>query len=585
MLTRKAYGMKHLSRVILFFAAVLTSVTAAPIVAFAQGTAEGAARNPALQALAARFFAWRATVQPCSGDDIPRVERPLGWTPLVSPEDLSNQKRIYTEFKFMLSQIPRTAWTRTDSVDYMLLRSGIERMNWELNVLKTPFRDPEFYVQQTLGAVYELLVISSPMTDLRAEDIIRRIASIPATLRYARINLTEPVQPFAKLAVSGFGDARARLYRVAAGLQPLMKPQFQPPLAAAVDSATTAIESFVSDLQQRIPAMPGDFSPGKDAYAYFLKNIALIPLSTAEMLTIGKTEFDRSAFSEMMEKVRDAGMPELPIFPSSAEQIEQSRLDEIAIREFLEEKDLLTIPSWLKHYRNRLLPPAVAVLSPVGETDDLTSETRRDEDGVSYIPEPTPGLSFFRIASARDPRPIIIHEGVPGHYCQLCLSWANEDSIRRHFIDSGPIEGWGFYVEEMLLQGGLFDADRPRTRETIYRFMRLRALRVEADIRLAVGEFTIRDAAAFLEKSVPMDRQTALDEAASFAANPGQGISYQIGKAQIEAFLRDARLRKGDAFKLRDFHDYIAKNGNVPVALLRWEYLGMRDQVDSLWGE
>ncbi len=577
--------MNHLSRLILSIVAVGTSVTIRATALFAQGGTGGTAHDPGLQALAARFFSWRATVQPCSSDDILRVERPPGWVPSVSPDDLRNQRRIYTEFRFMLGQLPRDGWTRTDSVDYLLLRSAIERMNWELNVLKTPFRNPEFYVQQTLGALYELLVLSSPMTDQRAENIIRRIASIPATLRYAHSNLTEPVQPFAKLAVSGFADARERLYRVVAGLQPLIKPDNQILLTAGVDSAAAAIESFVSDLQAGIPSMPAQLSPGKEAYAYFLKNVALIPLTTSEILTIGKKEFDRAVVAETMERVRDAGMSPLKIFPSTADQIEQSRLDELAIRKFVEDHDVLTIPSWLKHYRNRLMPPAVDVLSFVGETDDLASETRRDEDGVSYIPNPSPGLSFFRDASARDPRPIIIHEGVPGHYCQLCLSWANEDSIRRHYIDSGPIEGWGFYVEEMLLQAGLFDADRPQTRETICRFMRLRALRVEADVRLAVGEFTIDDAAAFLEKTVPMDRQSALDEAASFAGNPGQGISYQVGKAQIEAFLRDARLRKGETFKLREFHDYIAKNGNVPVALLRWEYLGTRDQIDSLWGE
>jgi uncharacterized protein (DUF885 family) len=82
-----------------------------------------------------------------------------------------------------------------------------------------------------------------------------------------------------------------------------------------------------------------------------------------------------------------------------------------------------------------------------------------------------------------------------------------------------------------------------------------------------------------------MAKQGALDEAAFFASTPGQAISYQIGKAQIEAFLRDARLRKGEGFRLRDFHDYIAKNGNVPIALLRWEYLGLRDEVAGLWGE
>jgi len=566
-----------------FVAIGLTIVISAA--ASAQSAEGGTARDPGLQTLASRFFTWRATVQPCTGDDIPRVERPGGWVSPVSPEALRDERRIYTEFKFMLQQVPRSGWNRSDSVDYLLLRSAIERVNWELNVLKIPFRNPEFYVQQTLGALYELLLISSPMTDLRAENILRRIESIPATLRFASANLTEPVQPFAKLAVSELGDARARLYRMVSGLQGVIKPQYNQALAAGVDSASTAIEAFVKYLQAKIPVMPAAFSPGRDAYAYYLKTIALIPAATVDMLTIGKTEFDRAAFSEMMEGMRDAGIPDMRIFSSADEQIEQSRLDEIAIRKFLDDHEILTVPSWLKHYRNRLMPTAITVLSSLGVADDLTSETRLNEDGISYIPAPSPGLSFFRMASAKDPRPIIIHEGIPGHYFQLSLSWANEDSIRRHYIDSGPIEGWGFYVEEMLLQAGLFDNDRPRVRETIYRFMRLRALRVEADIRLALGEFTIDQAAAFLERTVPMEKQGALDEAAFFASTPGQAISYQIGKAQIEAFLRDARLLKREGFRLRDFHDYIAKNGNVPVALLRWEYLGLRDEVVGLWGE
>lgn len=551
----------------------------------AQTLPAGLTRDPALQALATRFFNWRATVQPASGDDILRVERPDGWVPAVSPVDLSNQVRIYNEFKFMLGQLPRTGWSRTDSVDFLLLRSAIERVNWELNVLRTPFRNPEFYVQQTLGALYELLVISSPMTDVRAENIVKRIASIPATLRYARENLTDPVQPFARLAVGEFADARERLYRVAAGLQPLFNPRYQQTLAAAVDSASSAIEAFAGEIKAKIPTMKESFSPGKGAYAYYLTTIALVPMTPDRMLAAGRAELDRAMLSELMGAVRDAGLPPMKVFPSAEEQIEQSRLDEIAIRKFLDERNLLTVPSWLKHYRNRLMPQSVAVLSSLGVSDDLTSPTRLGEDGVSYIPQPTPGLSFFRIASAKDPRPIIIHEGVPGHYCQLCLSWANEDSIRRHYIDSGPIEGWGFYVEEMLLQAGLFDTDRPRTRETIFHFMRLRALRVEADIRLALGAFTIEEAAAFLERAVPMEKQSALDEAAFFASTPGQAISYQIGKSQIQAFQRDVRLREGERFNLRDFHDYIVKNGNVPIALLRWEYLGLRDEIDGLWGE
>lgn len=79
-----------------------------------------------------------------------------------------------------------------------------------------------------------------------------------------------------------------------------------------------------------------------------------------------------------------------------------------------------------------------------------------------------------------------------------------------------------------------------------------------------------------------MDPETAKGEAAFFASTPGQGISYEIGKLQIFKFLADAKRQKGDTFNLRAFHDYLWLNGNVPIALQRWEYLGEKDEVENL---
>ncbi len=129
-----------------------------------------------------------------------------------------------------------------------------------------------------------------------------------------------------------------------------------------------------------------------------------------------------------------------------------------------------------------------------------------------------------------------------------------------------------------MLQAGLFD-DSPHTREIIYNFMRLRALRVEVDVKLALGMFTMEQAADYLAQHVPMDKKTAEGEAALFATTPGQAISYQIGKNQILHFLADARLTQGDKFNLRAFHDFLWINGNVPIALQRWEYLGKDDDL------
>jgi uncharacterized protein (DUF885 family) len=122
------------------------------------------------------------------------------------------------------------------------------------------------------------------------------------------------------------------------------------------------------------------------------------------------------------------------------------------------------------------------------------------------------------------------------------------------------------------LQAGLFD-DSPHTREIIYNFMRLRALRVEVDVKLALGEFTLDQAAKYLQEKVPMDEQTARQEAIAFSTGPGQAITYEIGKLQIMKFLADARMQQGEKFNLRAFHDFVCKNGNVPIALQTWEFL------------
>jgi uncharacterized protein (DUF885 family) len=79
-----------------------------------------------------------------------------------------------------------------------------------------------------------------------------------------------------------------------------------------------------------------------------------------------------------------------------------------------------------------------------------------------------------------------------------------------------------------------------------------------------------------------MDHKTAEGEAALFATTPGQAISYQIGKNEILRFLADAKLAQGNKFSLRAFHDFVWKNGNVPISLQRWEYLGRDDELKTI---
>ncbi|MFQ6613183.1 MAG: DUF885 family protein, partial [Fidelibacterota bacterium] len=307
-----------------------------------------------------------------------------------------------------------------------------------------------------------------------------------------------------------------------------------------------------------------------------------VPYSPETLLQMGNQEWERAVSFETLEIVRNASIPPPEMMKTVDVEIDQARRDEIAIRVFLIRKNIFTIPEKMGHYTLRATPEYLKALGSFGELDDFTAPDRRAENAVRYIPEPSPQLGFFYRTVAVDPRPLTVHEGVPGHYFQLLQAWQNPDFIRRHYFDSNANEGIGFYLEEMLLQEGLFD-DRPHTREIIYRFMRLRALRVAVDINLALGKFSIAAAGDYLASTVPMDRQSAFSEAAFFAATPGQAISYQIGKLQILKLISAARVKLGPDFGLKTYHDYMMVNGNVPIALQHWEYLGATDDIKKLW--
>jgi hypothetical protein len=433
-------------------------------------------------------------------------------------------------------------------------------------------------VHQTLGIIYELILQPPPFSDARAKNIVRRLQSIPNTVKHAKENLTEGVSYFADIALANLDGVREKLDRVVRGLTPLFPKAQQKPLAEAAKRAAAALEDYAAWIKEQKPAMGTNFAIGAHNYDWYLQNIALIPFTREEMLLMARQEWDRAVAFHHYEGLHNAEIPKPALFKNSAEQIDACQRQEQAIRELMKEKGILDVPEWMGHYGNLKTPDYIEALSHMGVVDDFTGPSRLGQNSVSYIPEPSPNLSFFRRATAQDPRPIIVHEGTPGHFFQLSLSWKHPDFIRRQYLDSGSIEGIGFYAEEMMLQHGLFD-DAPHSREIIYRFMRLRALRVGVDIKLATGEFSIQDAGRYLAETVPMDQETAEQEAAFFASNPGQAISYQIGKLQIVRFLTEAKIALGPAFNLRAFHNFLWQNGNVPIALLQWEYLGGSEEV------
>jgi uncharacterized protein (DUF885 family) len=549
------------------------SWAAALFVALLLGNASAATES--LDKLANDFWTWRAKYAPFTGDDVNRIERP-GRTRDWSRASIDKQRKDLAEFEARWKKINATQWLIPQQVDYRLIGSALSRVRWELDVNPRWKRDPNFYVAQTLTALAEALTVPAPYDEAHSREILTRIENIPPILQQAAQNLENPPAPFASVTIQALDGIRDRLRKMASALigSTTLK---EGELNGTCDRAADALEKFQQQLKEKLPRLPQQTALGRDPYIWFLRNVALMPFSPEELLAMGQQEWNRAVAFEAFEKNRNKDVPPLKIAADMNSWIKDTGEKETEIRKFLEEHGILTVPDWVQHYTLRPTPEYLRALS-FTENDDFTGPSRLKENCIRYIPEPSEKLGYFWRATAEDPRPITVHEGIPGHYFQLCLSWKHEDPIRRHYYDSGANEGIGFYAEEMMLQSGLFD-DSPHTREIIYNFMRLRALRVEVDVKLALGEFTLEQAAKYLQEKVPMDEQTARQEAIAFATSPGQAITYQIGKLQILKFLADTRMQQGDKFNLRAFHDFVWKNGNVPIALQQWEYLGQR--IDS----
>jgi len=530
------------------------------------------AQTEALGKLADDFWAWRAKYAPFTADDVNRIERPGGMRDW-SRATIDQRRKDLAGFEARWKKLDPAQWPIPKQVDYKLIGSALSRVRWELELNPRWKRDPNFYIDQTLTALAEALIVPAPYDEARSREILTRIENIPSILQQASKNLENPPAPFATAAAQNLDGIRDHLRTMASAIvgSTTLKPE---ELSAATGRAADALEKFQQQLKDKLPKLPQQTALGRDAYIWLLRNVALMPFTPEELLAMGRQEWNRAVAFEAYEKNRNKDMPPLKMATDINTWIKNAAEKELQVRKFLEERGILTVPKWVQHYTLRPTPEYLRALE-FTEHDDFTSPSGLNKNCVRYVPEPSEKLGYFWRATAMDPRPITVHEGIPGHYFQLCLSWKNEDPIRRHYYDSGANEGIGFYAEEMMLQAGLFD-DSPHTREIIYNFMRLRALRVEVDVKLSLGEFTLEQAAKYLQEKVPMDEQTARQEAIAFSTNPGGAMTYQIGKIQILKFLAEARMQQGDKFNLQAFHDFVWRNGNVPIALQEGEYLGQK---------
>lgn len=538
--------------------------------------------SEAVAALGEELWAWRFDTALRTSDDIPRIDHPPRWLPRFTPEAIDAMRAQAVGFRDRWDAIDVADAPIATQVDHRLLGSTLARVTWELDILRNWERDAVLLAGQAIGPWFDLLLPPAPFDAVRIDSLQHVLDHVPDQLVVARANLERAgVAPLARAAARLLADIDTALPASVAALAEHVEADRHAALTTAGATAAAALADFRDWLADAADQMAAIEPVGRERFVWFLRHVALLPAEPEDLVVAAQHEFDRAVVWEAIEANRHRDHPLPPLPGDAAAQVADEAAREQQVRDFYDREGLLTQPDRLRHYLTAPMPDYLAPIDWLGVTDDLTFDDRLDQDGVSYTPDPYPGLPYFYAANARDPRLGIVHEGA--HYQQLALAWAHPDPIRRRYYDSLPNEGIAFYNEEFLLQAGLFE-DAPRSREVVHNFNRLRSLRVIVDISLATGRYDLDAGVSAFVDLVPMDEETAFEETVSYTANPGHAMTYLVGKLEILRLQSDAIRAQGEDFSLRDFHDRLWLEGNVPFSLQRWELLGDRSDIDALDG-
>lgn len=479
------------------------------------------------------------------------------------PAFLADKRRGLARFDRALEAMEVERWPRAQQVDYLAVKSLLNGYRYNLEVLQPWKRDPGFYLDPLMRVAFTPVPASGEaLARLRSQ-----LAEVPPMLANARGNLTGVAGDFADLALFNLDNSDGvnhyHPYRAVppAGIvgwyDDLLARvrRHQPELAGPAEEARTAVASFRDWLKRERPRMTAPAGVGAARYEWYLNHVRMIPLSSAQMLTLAEREHERMSAALALLRHRNRALPALAPSRSAEEQRRKVAETDRRVRGFLAREAIVTVPA---------------------EVGDLGSNT-------PWI-ERRGGPNFWEQIQFRDPIPDHLHAVIPGHRFDAWLAARDKRPIRARYSDGGRAEGWATYLEEALTMAGA-TAHSPRADEFIQLFGIFRAARVPADIHMQHNRWSVRQAVDFMRAKTPwLDENVARVDAEIYLRRPpGYGVAYTIGKLQMDALLADRAAQLGEAFVLKDFHDAFLAAGRLPIALVRYEMTGQGEEVAGMW--
>ena len=529
-----------------------------------EGMPEGSGSHDDLVALFQEFLAWQDPER-ASGD---RPNRDIAGAaadvhPDYGADAVAARVARMEAFQERLEDMAVVDWPLAQQVDYLAVRSRFDQYEFTLKVTRPWSRDPGFYVDRMLRLTFADL----PLDEDETRELKVQLKAVSLLAEQAMNNLTEVAADYADLAIFNLSNADG----VGHGFPYRSPPppgvigwyedlagraaEQQPELLDAVAEAKRSVQALNAWLVENRPDMTGLGGVGEDYFNWYLKHVKLMPYDTDQIVTLGLRELDRLWTVLALEQHRNRHLPTIELPGSGEEYAARIAETDRRVRDFLVEKEVITIPDYVKEL----------------------------DTNVPWIVRPG-GPNFWEHVQYRNPTPDHLHAVIPGHRFDGLVERNNRHPIRGKITSGARAEGWGVYLEEGMMNAGIVD-DLPRVRELIYIFGIFRAARVPADVWLQTNDMTVNEVVDWWRERTPwLDVDVARVDAEIYLRRPpGYGLGYTVGMLQMQHLLADRKMQLGDDFILKDFHDTFMAAGRLPISLIRWEMTGLEDEVSAFW--
>jgi uncharacterized protein (DUF885 family) len=493
-----------------------------------------------------------------------------------------------TDEKFLarLQAISTTGFPEQDILSHELLDRTLEQRNEDY-----AFKDFEMPISQMNGPHTYLadLPLSSPFSSVKFyEDYIARLHQIPRVLTQTeevlRAGMKDNLMPvrFLLEKIPGQCDGviaadpfllPTKKYpsSISAADQQRLTQQITDAVKNEVLPAYKAFGNFVATeyaphgrTTLSVTSLPG----GESRYRHDIRSSTTMSNLTPDQIhQLGLQEVDRIG-AEMLAIAHQEGFSDVVSFseslktnpkyvPTSAEQIldgyrkylaqMQAKLPQLFTYIPGSPVTVEAIPPFQSAMATHYQPGTPDGKRPgrvVVETSDFAHRTFVNDEATAY------------------------HEGIPGHHMQesVARQMTGLPQFRQHSFNSGYIEGWALYAEQLGKEVGFYQdpvSDYGRLGSE-----RFRAVRLVVDTGIHSEGWTREQVVDYFRKSGTIDEPEIQSETDRYIAWPAQALSYKLGQIKFLELRERAQKELGPKFDIRTFHDEMLSGGVLPLDLL-----------------